>query len=68
MIVIYIKMVKTLILNSSNVVNNGDNNKYVYRFPNSFQLNQGDKISLAQITIPYSNFNINKSLYNNADL
>lgn len=61
-------MVKTLILNSSNVVANSDNTRYIYRFPNSLQINQGDKISLAQLTLPYSWFNINKSLYNNADL
>ena len=67
-IYIIIYMVKTLILNSSNVVQNSGNSKYIYRFPNSFQLNQNDKISLAQIMIPYSNYNINKSLYNNADL
>jgi hypothetical protein len=60
-------MVKTLILNSSNV-NNTDNSSYVYRFPNSFQINQGDKISLAALTIPYSNYNINNELYNNAKL
>lgn len=60
-------MVKTLILNSSNVAN-FDNTKYVYRFPNSFQLNKGDKISLAALTLPYSNYNINDNLYNNARL
>ena len=61
-------MVKTLILNSSNVVNNSGNARYEYRFPNSFQLFQGDKISLGALTLPYSNFNLNKTLYNNCDL
>jgi len=60
-------MVKTLILNSSNVANS-DNSRYIYRFPNSLQINQGDKVSLAALTLPYSNYNINNELYNNASL
>jgi hypothetical protein len=60
-------MVKTLILNSSNVANS-DNTRYLYKFPNSLQLNQGDKLSLAALTLPYSNYNINDDLYNNARL
>ena len=60
-------MVKTLILNSSNVANS-DNTRYIYRFPNSLQINQGDKVSLAALTLPYSNYNINNELYNNAKL
>jgi len=60
-------MVKTLILNSSNVANQ-DNSRYIYRFPNSLQINQGDKVSLAALTLPYSNYNINNELYDNARL
>ena len=61
-------MVKTILLNSSNVIENTNNTKYSYRFPNSFQLNKGDKISLAQLTLPYSWFNINSALYSNNTL
>jgi hypothetical protein len=58
---------KSIILNSSNVANQ-DNSRYIYRFPNSLQINQGDKVSLAALTLPYSNYNINNELYDNARL
>lgn len=52
-----------LILNSSNVVPNGDNNSLIYNFPNSVVLK--DKyIAVSQIIMYYSWFNIT-SLYQN---
>lgn len=58
---------KSIILNSSNVANQ-DNSRYIYKFPNSFELKQGDQLSLGALTIPYSWFNINNELYDNAKL
>lgn len=52
-----------LVLNSSNLVNDGTNSSYVYNFPNSIVLT--DKyIAVSQITMYYSWFNID-SKYNN---
>lgn len=53
-----------LVLNSSNVVQNGNNNTYVYNFPNSVVLK--DKyIAVSQVTMYYSWFNITNSYQNN---
>jgi len=53
-----------LVLNASNVVPNSDNNTLVYDFPNSIMLK--DKfISVSQITMYYSWFNITSSYQNN---
>lgn len=52
-----------LVLNASNVVNDGNNNTFVYNFPNSVVLS--DKyIAVSSITMYYSWFNID-SKYNN---
>lgn len=55
---------KTIIMNSSNLVRDGQNNKMVYRFPNSVQFKKS-VISFAQCSIYYSWFNITNDLTNN---
>jgi hypothetical protein len=53
-----------LVLNQSNVVLDGLNNKLVYKFPNS--LNIKDKfIGVSSVTMYYSWFNISQALNNN---
>ena len=55
-----------LILNSSNVTN-FDNTTFLYDFANGFfNIEEGAEICVSQIVIPYSFFNINAGLYNNA--
>ena len=58
----------TLVLNSSNVI--GSNNSiFKYNFINgSFVVNADSEISISQVVIPYSWFNINKTFYTNATL
>jgi hypothetical protein len=57
----------TLIVNSNNVVNNGLNSDYNYQFINGgFQIPEGSQLCVSQVTIPYSWFNVNTSLYNNS--
>jgi hypothetical protein len=52
-----------LVLNASNVVNDGTNSTYIYNFPNSVSLN--DKyIAVSTVTLYYSWFNIDTK-YNN---
>lgn len=55
---------RTLILNSLNVVPDGQNNKLVYRFPNSVRFDDS-YISLSQAQLYYSWFNITSSYRNN---
>lgn len=55
---------KTLILNQSNLVNDGENNKFVYRFPNSVQF-KNNFVAFASCSIYYSWFNISSALRNN---
>lgn len=55
---------RTLILNSTNLIQDGQNNKFVYKFPNSVTF-KDSFISLAQITMYYSWFNITSGLRNN---
>jgi hypothetical protein len=53
-----------LVLNSSNIVQDGQNNKLVYNFPNSIQFK--DKyIAVSSITMYYSWFNIDSKYQNN---
>jgi hypothetical protein len=54
----------TIILNSTNIVNSG-NNKLVYRFQGGGVNFKNNDIALAQMSIYYSWFNINKRLYKN---
>lgn len=55
---------RTLVLNRSNVVNDGQNNKLVFNYPNSVKYNKS-YISVASIHMYYSWFNITSSLGNN---
>ena len=56
---------KTLILNSSNIVSNSNNSVFFYKFPSgSVTIEKGQKLALASVQMYYSNFNIT-SRYNN---
>ena len=55
----------TLILNKSNVINDGNNSRFRYQFSSSIKFEEGDKLALAQANIPYSWYNINLQKYNN---
>jgi len=55
---------RTLIVNSLNIIQDGQNNKLVYRFPNSVQF-KDSYISLAQAQLYYSWFNITSEYQNN---
>jgi len=55
---------RTLIVNSLNIVQDGQNNKLVYRFPNSVQF-KDSYISLVQAQLYYSWFNITSEYQNN---
>jgi hypothetical protein len=55
---------KTLILNSTNLVADGQNNKLIYKFPNSVQFRKS-QIAFAGCSMYYSWFNITSSLVNN---
>lgn len=55
---------RTLIFNSNNIIQDGQNNKLVYRFPNSVQF-PNNYISLSQAQIYYSWFNITSDYRNN---
>jgi len=57
-------MVKTLVLNQSNLVLDGQNNKFVYRFPNSVQF-KDNYLAFASCSIYYSWFNITQTYQNN---
>ena len=58
-------MVKTLVLNQSNLVLDGQNNKFVYRFPNSVQF-KDNYLAFASCSIYYSWFNITSTYQNNS--
>ena len=55
---------RTLVLNQSNLVQDGKNNTLVYKFPNSVTFSDSE-IAVAQITMYYSWFNITAALRNN---
>lgn len=55
---------RTLVLNYNNLVQDGQNNKFVYRFPNSVQF-KDSYLAFAQASIYYSWFNITSTLLNN---
>ncbi len=58
---------KTLILNSGNVLVGSNNSKFVYQFPGGgIEVKQGDTIGLQFIQIPYSWFNITARYLNNS--
>lgn len=59
-------MVKIVIFNSSNVVNDGTNSRYIYNFPQGgFAIDDTDKIGLCNASIYYSNFSITQYYNNN---
>ena len=55
---------RTLIVNSTNLVNDGQNNKLIYKFPNSVHF-KDSFISLSQAQMYYSWFNITSEFNNN---
>lgn len=55
---------KTLIISSKHLVENGNNDTYKFKFPSSVEF-KNDQIALSNISVYYSWFNINSSLYNN---
>lgn len=56
---------RTLVLNYNNLVKDGQNNKFVYKFPNSVRFDKHE-ISLASCSIYYSWFNVTTQLSNNS--
>lgn len=55
---------RTIVLNQSNVVQDGNNNALVYKFPNSITF-RNSEIAVSQMTMYYSWFNITSRLGNN---
>ena len=55
---------RTLVLNSNNVVPDGLNNKLVFRFPNSAKFDKA-YIAVASVSMYYSWFNVSATLGNN---
>ena len=55
---------RTLVINSTNLVPDGENNKFVYKFPNSV-LFKDDYVALSSVSIYYSWFNITSAFQNN---
>jgi hypothetical protein len=53
-----------LVLNQNNLVQDGQNNKLIYRFPNSVNLTN-KYIAVSSVTMFYSWFNISQALQNN---
>ena len=56
----------TIICNSTNITNSPLNNKLVYKFQNGGATFSNNDIALAQLSLYYSWFNVNQTLYNNA--
>ena len=57
---------KTIILNSTNIVENTNNSRLTYRFPSGgIQLTKNNEICLTTLNIFYSWYNFNSTLYNN---
>jgi len=54
---------RTIVLNSNNVIQDGQNNKLVYQFPNSVKFEKS-YLSVASVSMYYSWFNITE-VYNN---
>lgn len=55
---------RAIVLNSTNIVPDGQNNKLVYKFPNSVQF-KDNYITFASASMYYSWFNITSNLQNN---
>jgi hypothetical protein len=56
---------KTLILNSSNIVSGSNNSELVYSFPSGSVQFQNDEVAVSTISMYYSWFNIDSTLYGN---
>jgi len=56
---------RTIVLNTSNLVQDGQNNKLIYNFPNSVQF-KDDSIAVAQVSMYYAWFNITSDFKNNS--
>jgi hypothetical protein len=57
---------RTLILNSTNIVPNTNNSVFQYNFPSgNIEIKAGQKLALASVQMYYSNFNITSSYNNN---
>ena len=55
---------RTIVINSTNIVPDGENNKFIYKFPNSV-LFKDDYVALSSVSIYYSWFNITSAFQNN---
>jgi hypothetical protein len=55
---------RTIVMNQNNLVNDGNNNTLVYKFPNSITF-ENNEIAVSQITMYYSWFNITSRIGNN---
>jgi len=55
---------RTIVLNTNNIVPDGKNNKLIYRFPNSV-LFKNNSIAVSSVSMYYSWFNISAELQNN---
>ena len=59
-------MVKTIVINNTNVVSGTNNSLFRYTFPTGqVQFDEGSQIAVQSISIPYSWFNISQNQYNN---
>lgn len=63
---IYIIMSFALILNSSNVVSSQFNNQLIYKFINGNFVCKDYEMCITNVNLPYSIYNINQQIYNNA--
>jgi len=59
---------RTLIINSQNVVSNTFNDTYTYRFPAGAVEFKNDQVAVSAVNIFYSWFNIEQRVYNNNSL
>jgi hypothetical protein len=55
---------RTIVLNSNNLVQDGQNNKLVYNFPNSVQF-KNTYVAVQSASLYYSWYNISSALGNN---
>ena len=55
---------KILVLNQTNIIPDGQNNKLVYKFPNSVQF-KNNFIAVSSVSMYYSWFNITSAYVNN---
>jgi len=55
---------RTIVLNTNNIVPDGKNNKLIYKFPNSVQF-KNNSIAVSSVSMYYSWFNISAELQNN---